>query len=90
MYENQTTLRIKQITNGFLLEVCANWKKEEEADEEDKCCCIGSGMEYGEKEVFCKDAADLAAKIKAIVPLLTTEITSEDAFDAAFKVLADK
>lgn len=90
MYDSQTTLRIKQIENGYLLEVCAHWKEEKEADEKDKCCCMSSGMQYGEKEVFCKDAADLANKVKAIIPLLTTELTSEDAFDAAFKVLAEK
>lgn len=89
MYK-EPMISVCKIENGFLLEVKASWKVEEkESDEKSSCCCCPS-REYGEKEIYAKDVADLAKKIEAIMPMLETDIKSKDAFDAAFAVLAEK
>lgn len=73
------------IENGFLIEVRAPYKEKED-DSDEKCCC--SGMRYGEKEIYAKDAADLGKKIEALIPMLKIEFTSKDAFDAAFEAVS--
>ena len=52
------------------------------------CCCISGGTQYGEKEIFAKDATDLAKKIEMIIPMLDEEFGSETEFEAAFKKMA--
>jgi hypothetical protein len=88
MYKEQM-VGICKIENGFIIEVRASWKEEKD-EGDDKCCCMVSSREYGEKEIYAKDATDLAKKVEAIIPLLQTDIKSKDAFDAAFSVLAEK
>lgn len=85
---HEKMLSVGKIANGFLLEVRACWKRKEKEDEEkDRCCCMASGMEYGEKEIYAKDAADLAKKIETILPMLDEEFGSESDFEAAFKAV---
>lgn len=88
MYK-ETMLGVCQIANGYLIEVRAHWKKPKDKDEDEKncCCCVSNGMGYGEKEIFAKDAADLAKKIELVIPLLDAEFGSESEFEAAFKVV---
>ena len=86
---HESMLGVCKITNGFLIEVRAHWKrKEKDEKEKDCCCCSSMGMEYGEKEIFAKDANDLAKKIEAIIPMLDEEFGSETEFEAAFKKMA--
>ena len=85
---HEKMLSVVKIANGFLLEVRAPFKKKDKDDEEkDRCCCMSVGMGYGEKEVFAADAADLAKKIEALMPMLDEEFASEGEFDAAFKMV---
>jgi hypothetical protein len=84
----ESMIQVARISNGFILEVRAPYKRKEKDEEaKDRCCCISVGMGYGEKEIFAKDAADLGKKIEMLMPLLDEEFASESEFDAAFKVV---
>jgi hypothetical protein len=84
---HEKMLAVCKITNGFLIEVRAPYKRKKESDKKESCCCAPSGMGYGEKEIFAKDAAELGAKIEALIPMLDEEFESEDAFEGAFKMV---
>lgn len=77
-------ISIQKISNGFILELRVPFKPKEEGDD-DRCCSIG--FNYGEKEIFAKDAADIARKIEVLMPLLDIEFGSESEFEAAFKMV---
>lgn len=77
-------ISVGKIENGFLLELRVPFKPPEK-DDSDKCCAVG--FNYGEKEIFAKDAADLAKKIEVLIPLLDIEFGSESEFEAAFKMV---
>jgi hypothetical protein len=76
-------ISISKISNGLLLEVRVPYKKKEE-DYEEKCCSMG--MSYGEKEIYAKDAADIAKKIEVLMPMLDMDFEGESDFEAAFKM----
>ena len=87
MYKEKM-LSIEKITNGYILEIKVPYKKKEKADEDkDRNTTMAMGMEYGEKEVYAKDADDLGKKIVALIPMLDEEFGSESEFDAAFKAM---
>jgi hypothetical protein len=87
MYHDKM-LSIAKIANGYLLEIRAPYKrKEKDAEEDDRGTCLAAGMDYGEKEVFAKDAADLGKKIELLMPMLDEEFASEGEFEAAFKMM---
>jgi len=87
MYHDKM-LSVAKIHNGFLIEVRARYKREEEKDSKE---CCPSPMGYGEKEIFAKDAKDLGSKIESLMPMLETEeFESEDAFEEAFREMASK
>ena len=77
-------ISVGKIENGFLLELRVPFKQKEDGDD-DKCCSIG--FNHGEKEIFAKDASDLAKKIEVLMPLLDIEFGSESEFEAAFKMV---
>lgn len=86
MYKEKM-ISVAKIANGFLIEVRAPYKAKKDDDEKETCCCAPSGMHYGEKEVFAKDAADLGKKIEILIPMLDEEFGGESEFEAAFKAI---
>jgi len=86
MYHDKM-LSVSKITNGFLIEVRAPYKREEKETKDS--CCAPDGMGYGEKEVYAKDAKELGMKIESLIPMLETEFDSEDAFEEAFNKMAE-
>lgn len=82
---HEKMLSVAKISNGFLIEVRAPYKRKEKKDDgEPEMVC---GMSYGEKEVYAKDATDLGQKIEALIPMLDEEFGSESEFEAAFKAM---
>lgn len=79
MYMNEM-ISIGKIENGYLIEVRVPMKKKE--SKKNESCCCGSTEE---KQYCVKDAAECAAKITALLPLLEDEYTDDDAFESAFK-----
>lgn len=79
---HERLIGVSKIENGFLVEVRAPYKrKDKDSDTDGPVEC----MNYGEKEVYAKDATDLGKKIEALIPMLDTEFASESEFEAAFK-----
>jgi len=82
---HEKMLSVAKISNGFLIEVRAPYKKKEKEGEGNEVEPMGEC--YGEKEVYAKDATDLGQKIEALIPMLDAEFGSESEFEAAFKAM---
>ncbi len=79
----ENMLSVGKIENGFIIEVRARFKREEDKDS------MEVYSSTGEKELFAKDAADLGRKIEALMPMLEIEeFESEEAFEEAFEKMA--
>lgn len=86
MYMDQM-ISVGKVSNGFLVECRVRFKKDAKETEKMKtaCCCMPS--EYAgscEKQYIAKDAAEVAALINDIMPLLDQDFTKESEFDKAF------
>lgn len=82
-------LSVGKIENGFIIEIHGRFKPEKKVDSDGTCAEFG--IRHGEKELFAKDATDVAQKIGALMPMLEVEeFDSEDAFDKAFNEAAKK
>jgi hypothetical protein len=71
-------VKIGKAANGYIVEVCVPFTKP--AKGSDMMC----GMSEGETQYVCKNEAEVAAKVTALLPLLDGEYTDQKAFEKAF------
>lgn len=82
---NEKALTVEKIENGLLLCIKVPFKKKRDMEEKGEYPM--DYEHYGKKEIYAKDASDLAKKIETLIPMLDMEFGGESEFESAFKMV---
>lgn len=80
MYMNKM-ISVGKAANGYVVECCVPIKPKKKKEASEMIDCYPGSRE---KQYIAKDAAEVAALIAKLMPMLDEEYTTEDDFDTAF------